>query len=454
MRIGQNLGLAAMLEAENEVALSEAEAAETVNELNESSDELIESSDGIAADSDLAADAITGTEELEGVADIAVAANADGEGLSEDAAKVVTITVESICNRLRLDTPRILSAESFGNPQSRRHSTELTIESIGGTLKQIWTAIKNIALRIKDRFVQFFANLFKSATILNKHLVSLKRRADAMDSSFVKKEKVLKSSSLARAFSVKKKASLATMNEIVGNVDKLQGVTKGIVPIYSNWDAQKLIAANFSTDAIKAYLESSTNAAEQVARLVASAGTKLDASDVAGTAMKKDKNRKDVEAMAYGPFVNNLALVAETSKRTVDGVDVVSIDLSFASSKDAAATEIEALTLAEIKTVISDAVKRSDAIVEFKKTQGDIAKVTDQIVKATDTLLGTAMKALEANGASAETKRGLSELRRDVNEQFGMLNKFANRAPALAFDTVSKMGDYVSASLKNLGQPK
>ncbi len=118
----------------------------------------------------------------------------DGEGLTEEAAEVASIAIESIRNRLgfRAQSRLVPATESFGNTNTRVMSTRLVIEGIGDTIKKIWAAIKAAALRVWEMIKSFFAKLFNSATMLAKHIQALKDRARGMSGDLSPKDKKIK----------------------------------------------------------------------------------------------------------------------------------------------------------------------------------------------------------------------------------------------------------------------
>ena len=136
--------IAAMEEIENEVPVNQEEAAETAVAVADESAEIQQDGDEIGTTVAQVEDAVQAGEELESIGEVAVDSVEGGEGLTEEAAEVASIAIESIRNRLgfRTETCLVPATESFGNTNTRVMSTRLVIEGIGDTLKKIWAAIK------------------------------------------------------------------------------------------------------------------------------------------------------------------------------------------------------------------------------------------------------------------------------------------------------------------------
>lgn len=165
----------------------------------------------------------------------------DGEGLSESAARIAEITIESI--RVRLGMPpsigRMPSMESFKSPRSRVEATKIALEAgIVDTLKNIWKKIKEISTKIWEKIKMFLSNLSKNYDSLDKHINTLKSRASGLDSKLTGKE--IENKSLAKAFSINGKANPDTIDKTFKNIGALflafKEMTSGVQPIMSTID--------------------------------------------------------------------------------------------------------------------------------------------------------------------------------------------------------------------------
>jgi cell division septum initiation protein DivIVA len=140
-------GLFAILEDElsGEIVPENAEQRERVEELEAqvAQGEVAQSEGEVTEMADAIDDAVTAVEELSEVSDILENSIEENEGLTEDAAAVAEVAVESICNRLGYKpVKRIVPAmESFGATSSRLDATKYALESIKGTAVRVWEAI-------------------------------------------------------------------------------------------------------------------------------------------------------------------------------------------------------------------------------------------------------------------------------------------------------------------------
>ena len=139
-----------------EADLTEAAAAEqTVDESNDAIAELEEVQ--------------TGLESICAKLEAEIAAG----GLTPQAAEFMTLSVEAYTNRLGVDAA-VPSLESFGGQTSRLEATKVSLEGIKETLQQIWQAIVNIAVKVRDAIVNFFKQLFDGAEKLKARAAKLK----------------------------------------------------------------------------------------------------------------------------------------------------------------------------------------------------------------------------------------------------------------------------------------
>ena len=164
-------GLFAILEDElsSEIVPENAEQQERVEELEAqvAQGEVVQSEGEVTEMADAIDDAVTAVEELSEVNDILENSIEENEGLTEDAAAVAEVAVESICNRLGYKpTKRIVPAmESFGATSSRLDATKYALESIKGTAIRVWEAIK-----------KFFSDLWTKIKSLWNQLIDVAER--------------------------------------------------------------------------------------------------------------------------------------------------------------------------------------------------------------------------------------------------------------------------------------
>lgn len=175
-------GLVAAMESETEgeeQAIIEVapEAADTLEtdmlETNEHLDEAEEIQEAIE-------DAEEGAEQLEAISDVMEEAGEKEGGVSEDAAKIAEIAVESIYARLGVKKRAVMPAmESFATKTTRLNATKVAVEEFREQAKIIWGKIVAAIKMVWDKISDFFAKLFDAN-------VKLKTRAESMRASALK----------------------------------------------------------------------------------------------------------------------------------------------------------------------------------------------------------------------------------------------------------------------------
>ena len=450
MRYANNGLVAAMEEVDNTPAVDESEAAELAVSVADESSEVQAEGDEIGVTVSQVEDAVQAGEELEDIAEVAAETVEEGEGMDEAAAEMASIAIESIRNRLgiRAQTRLVPATESFGNTNTRVVSTKLVVEEIGETLKRIWAAIKAAALRLRDKMVQFLAKLFSANAMLVKHIEGLKERVRKLPSNLTPKEDVIKSGSVAAAITVGGKADAKTYGEIVVASRKLLGVTNGVMT-----EAQKMavgaqsvasgLAQGAAYEQIVASLEKTT---ERVQSLMGV----LPKGQFSGDEVK-GFDKKDAKVEVFGPFVGRSAIVLEVAEK--DGVELFSVSVKGGVSK--AAEGVAALKPAEMTEVLGQALDLAKEVDKAKKIQDTVkasaeamAKAAEGVVKSVDRALG------KEDEENTEIKKAMAVLKQMVSSSMRATEGLTARVPSLAFSAAKAGADYVSASLRNMGEPK
>lgn len=176
-------GLFAVLEDEiSEVVPASTEQEERIQELEEqvADAEIAEDQQEVTEMAEASDDAIAAIEELSEVADVIEDSVEEGEGLTEDAAEIAEVAVESICARLGYKpTKKVVPAlEAFGATSSRLDASRYALEGISETVKNIWAAIKKFFATIWEKIKGFWNRLFDKATKLKAKADSLAKKVD------------------------------------------------------------------------------------------------------------------------------------------------------------------------------------------------------------------------------------------------------------------------------------
>lgn len=454
MKHFQHLGLIASMEeiaadtvpGDTEAAAIEATVADESAEINNGADDIGVSVAEIE-------DAVQGGEELEAVGEIAADAVESGEGLSEDAAAVASIAIESIRSRLgfRAETTLVPATESFGATSTRLVSTRLVVEGIGDTLKKIWAAIKAAVNRVWDRIKSFVAKLFNSTAMLSKHIEGLRARARNLPSNAKMKEKKI-SSNLASQLNDGRQANAASTKTIVNNTLELVGVCEEMSSAQKNLStaAQALASGEINQASVKRFLDTQNSSAQSIVSAMGKLNVAPSLAGLASNKGPKDAKGSKTVTKAYGPFLGNALLVVAESESEFLGSKVVRVNLSFQAPKGKPADKIDALTPAEINEVLGVANKLVLVLNDYKKVQNNYEAITKATVKLADTVMSNASKILDKTGSDSETRQGLTELKTEVNNSTAAMNAMGSRAPQLTYNLASALANYASLSMRNL----
>lgn len=436
-----------MEQAENELTgeVDQTEAAEVAVDVAEEAAEISETSGEVDATVADVSDAVAADEELSDIAEVAEEAVESGEGLDQTSAQVASIAIETIRNRMGIysESTVVPALESFGNTNTRMVSTKLVVEGIGDTLKRIWAAIKAAAIRIWDKIKLFVAKLFNATGMLIKHIKTLQERASKISESAKPSEKTLKASGLAKALAAKDANGKEALKTISGNSAKFLDVAKKSGEVTKNLvgRVQKLAEGSMSEESLLKSIDEIKDLSKTNFKTVA------DQSGLETIGSRAEF--KEGMAVKYGPFAGNLALMVKLEN--IDGVSHSVV--SFASDLDKVASELNALTLPEVKEVLNIAMASAKSVEDFKKFQSANEEIVKSTVKVADTVLKQADK-LSAGEKNAETRKALALCKKSVNGAISVLNTIAARAPSITFATAKAAADYASMSMRNLGDEK
>ena len=450
MRFANNGLVAAMEEVDNTPSINENEAAEVAATVADESSEVQAEGDEIGVTVAQVEDAVQAGEELEDIAEVASETVEEGEGLDESAAEMASIAIESIRNRLgiRAQTRLVPATESFGNTNTRVVSTKLVVEEIGETLKRIWAAIKAAALRLRDKLVQFLAKLFNANAMLVKHIEGLKERVHKLPAGLVPKEDVIKSGSVTSAITVDGKADAKTFGEIVAASRKLLGVSNSVMTETQKvaTNAQSVASGLAQGPVYEKLVKSLEGTVARVqSQMNALPSGKFSAEEVKGF------EKKDAKVEVFGPFAGRSAIVLEVSEK--DGLESFSVSVKGGVGK--AAEGAAALKQSEMTDVLNQALDLAKEIEKAKKTQDTVKASAEAMAKAAEGVISNVDRALgKESEENAETKKAMAALKAMVSSSMRATEGMTARVPSLAFSAAKAGADYVSASLRNMGEAK
>lgn len=340
---------------------------------------------------------------------------ADGEGLSEDAAKVAEITIESI--RVRLGMPksigRMPSMESFKSPRSRVEATKIALEATEGTFAKLWERIKAICSSIGESIKKFIANLLNNYGMLKKHLVVLQTKAKALKGAPEKAD--LDKGSLAKFFSQGGKADAGTAEACLGTIAKFSGM------------ADKVLEHVKSID-LSAIVSNPASASEKV----------------------KDAHTQMTSAALSSGIKSGDTLPGDQIFTV--GIKEGSFTFELTPGKESAKT-IKTLSQGDMDKLLALAITQAEKGPDVKKVSEAADTSLKAIVKAADTIIKSIGK-LNEKKDDKEGPKTVKEASALANSLVGVISKVSSKLPALHFATVKAVADYVSASMSVYKEPK
>ena len=162
--MGRGLFLAVeeLKEAEKKAAVKDSQVMESTAESAET--EIIETNkDETELDQDL--DTLdTASDDIDSLNDVAkvIENSAEGDGMSEDTAKMAEVAVESIMRRqgMSLAYKPIAYLESFGSTSSRMSATKLSLESVKEKSKELWSRFTKFISVLATKTSEYIKNVF------------------------------------------------------------------------------------------------------------------------------------------------------------------------------------------------------------------------------------------------------------------------------------------------------
>lgn len=387
-------------------------------------------------------DAEEGAETLGQIEGVLEESAESGEGVDETAAEIAEVAVESIRARLGIRGGNTFPAmESFGSSNSRLSATKIALEGVKETIIRIWEAIKQAVIRLWEKVKSFVIGLFKNNAQMSKHLEKLLDRAKNMPETAKPEKTELDNKSLAKTFSVAKKANLGTARTLIGNAEKLLGATNKI----------SSISETFSTNITSAAsrLENGQELAHAKVAFETSLTSALVSLGNMGKATGEAGNDKKESITYYGPFVGT-RVVAFKRKEVKTGTDTeIRVSMDLTTYEKIEAEKISALKRDEVYEIVKEAIKLSDTLSAHEKAQGAKAKISEKLRKTTEEVISEVKKATDES-KDQEKARVLRQVQADVSDVNAILASLSVSFPGVVFSTVKAVADYASASLANL----
>ena len=395
-------------------AIEEAEAdAETLQDMQDVMEESVEVPESVEPAEGESAEPVEGE----------ATAAAEPEGISEQAAEIAEIAIESICNRLGIKvTRRLLPATEEFADDNKKGKVEATKEAIGKfkeVIKKILEGIARAMALVWEKIKAFVLKLVQNTEKLGTNLKALQSAVQGMDDqkeNYAKKEI---SDSYAKAFAINDQASAKTVETILSNTEALL------------LDVRK-----------------------------AKAGIGL-----IGTGIKKvlNSNVDDLLGSALG-IVNEVSgyektfqSLATENKELINGkgVKVELIDSKIGDNEfkfpiasiDTLQTyknvSIKPGSKTELSAILTKAISLTNNIKSFRDVISGLENDKNEIDKAVKKTISSGIKS--DNAEVSATFRELSSIMNHYNKNTQFISL---PLPALAFNTAKTAGDYVNACVK------
>lgn len=396
---------------------------ETQAEVETASAEVAEQSGEIETmDTDVAS-AETDAGTLGDIQEVMAQSVESGEGLTEEAAAIAEVAVESIRARLGMKrgTKVIPALESFGSKSSRLHATKIAMETIGESIKKIWENIIKAIKWVWDKIKGFWLSLTKSRGSLLKHLEGMQKRVADMAAETLN-EKTVKGSAAA-TFSINGKASFDTAKKVLA-------------------DSQKLIPVTATASDIANGMVNKLTGDDPTAVMTAGADL-LVAIKKAMAGLGEVKGNKGDRKMVH--FYGNLAggrSVSITSDKEGSAA-AIGVQLEVTGK---AAEEAETLNKAQMGELLTQAIAVVKELQSFDKVEKGLEKIAKACNDVAQTILKTVavMGDKSDNGEGAKAQKAAAANIRTLNS---MVAKFGSSIPSAVFQAAKGAGDYVNASI-------
>jgi hypothetical protein len=401
----------AMAAEDTELAIDEAGADSAEADLVEATDISADVEAGVQEVDQAMADAET----LERIAGTAEEANADG-GLDPVAAEIAEVAVEAIYSRLGISIAKTNypALESFSGRSSRGRATSLAVESIREKIGDIWKAVKAAFARLVD----FVKNVYQKLTDANRKYHA---RANAL---------------LAQVNAAKEEPS--------GKV-KAKGILKGAL---AKDKAEVLANVGSAAEQVESYNVALTDVLAGAKEIVETVKDKKYANDELRSAALPKALAKGIDSLRAktGPDKGAIhgkiqVTMGEDAPGTWDSIKGFAVSVKESVVSDA--PELEALSLAEIKTV----VKGVKDILEVSAKQKAAIASFDAVTKSIDEIIRAVPEAGKG-GDERKTKDNAIVARNAVSKLGSQSVSLYTKVGKIAIDIAAAGLEYCERSLK------
>ncbi len=382
------------------------EAAQTAADVAEGNADIIE---GVGEIDNIATgieDAFEAEDKIEDLLEAAEDTLKDG-GMSDKEAKLLEVSHESIMSTLGMghrttsfSKSPVCTLESYGSAMTRSSSTIYTIESLKDSVKSI---ANNIVAALKAALatvVNFIVGLLRNRALMEKHLKNLKAKVDKLDTTKFKMEKE-EFGTAAGSLTVDGKASVATATEVITSAKKVVGAAVSI------------------SATLKA---------------------KADASPEEATAAV----RSAVEAIGrHGDGYGSLTSGRHFKLEEKEGV--ISISIAEGSAR---AEKIAAPTKQDMAALVTKALEVIAGLRDLQKTETALKDAVSKIIARLSEYTNVVRSKVGTEESKAKAAEA-AKARKSARIARTALTKAGSSMPAVAYNAVKAIADYVTAGLRN-----
>ena len=426
-------GLVLAMEMDGEEEEVMVDGTEAMEEMESATDEAEEHATDVEELGDAVEDTVEDSDTLERIKDTMEGSLEDGDGLSESAAEIAEVAVESICARLGINHSNVMPAmESFGSTSSRATATRIAIESIGEAISKAWKAIVAAIVNSWDYIKKLVTGLFKAADALDGYNKKLLERADKLTGEVDKAE--LEKTSLAKYLSVDGKAGLDTVSTLLERSSSFMSLS-GNVSKSSETLAAELAVKNIAEFDPKKQVSGLDKVFDKLLNTVESSIKGTDETTETGTVTTRIVKLKPLS----GTMTYSIKVVSDSDNGSV----AISLDNESVDSK---VEKIAALSKDDIQKLLGLTATSIKQLMADKDTQKKYEKVGKTLKDASTSILKSTEKAEDGSN----TKKAYASLRKSVTSLNTFSTKVAAKAPSQCIKTIKYAQSYATASMGNM----
>lgn len=366
------------------------------------------------------------------------------EGLSEQAAEIAEIAIESLCNRLGVDVTKLAmpATESFGKISTRKLATEAVMDSVKNALKAIFDAIVKVVRYVGELIAKFVKSLSLNTEKLEKNVTVLKNAINNVKTE--PRESNVESRETVNAFLLPGNNTEITVENVktIGN-DTESLLKMGTVIIVETEHVYEGIEK--TTEAISKN-STKNSAVNTLSALINNLESRVvgDSFDNIKSAYDKLSKYGDVGTVR-GQLANAQSVVMAVKRSHAATVTTKSVELNIVKQKTEIAKGLraEALTKVDLLQTIRLTEHLLSTLKDYQSKDAFNKDTTDEHVK----IINTLTEAILESDSSDDTVALARDLKFNL-DAFSALTELSKvTIPKLAMNTINEMCRYMKASL-------